>query len=57
MRLFPDEPAGRIALLDAHTVVRRLEQGRPLSPAERRQAREALRFLRVDVLAHTVTHA
>ena len=57
VRLFPDEPVGRIALLHGCTVLRRVEQQRPLSPAERRQAREALRFLRVDVLAHVETYA
>jgi hypothetical protein len=57
VRLFPDEPAGRIALLHPHTVLRRLEQRRPLTPAERRRVREALRFLRVDVLAQSGAHA
>ncbi len=57
VRLFPDEPVGRIALLHEATVLRRVAQRHPLTPAERRQAREALRFLRVDVLGHVETYA
>ena len=48
VRLFPDEPVGRIALFHAQTFFRRLDVS--LSQARRAQARAALRFLRREVL-------
>jgi len=50
VRLFPDEPVGRVALLHVHTFLQQIERQTPLTPEKRRQAHDALRFLRHDVL-------
>lgn len=50
LRLFPDEPLGRLALLHLQTYIHMLEQQMELSREKRKQAAEALQFLRTDVL-------
>jgi hypothetical protein len=53
VRLFPEEPVGRLALFHAHTFFDRLEEKMDLTAQEREQAREALQFLRTQVLLHS----
>lgn len=53
VRLFPDEPVGRVALLHLHTFLRTIEREGRLTPEQRRQAHDALHFLRHDVLYRT----
>lgn len=50
VRLFPDEPLGRLALLHLQTYIYMLEQHTALTAEKRKQASEALQFLRTDVL-------
>ena len=53
VRLFPDEPVGRLALLHAHTFFQHLNEQAELTDQQREQAREALQFLRTEVLLHS----
>lgn len=53
VRLFPEEPIGRLALFHENTFFDRLEEQTELTPQQRERAREALQFLRTQVLLHS----